>query len=298
MNALLANPLALTILPPLVAGLLLGLLALATGGNRIAMAVGWGAGVLFVYWLLEGVPPVPPVAAKQKLGLLLALGALAAVVADGMQLRPWLWRIVFLALTAIAVLWLGWSKLDDLAGNAGALALAVAAAALLAAGAQFSTLLADSQSQPHAEAPFIVPAALLTTAIAGAVVSASGLFLGMAQLLGALAAMLGGALAVNYAALLTRGQGLDLMRSGATLAVAYAVLCASVMTALLAPSAVAVALLVLAAGPLLAALFASSIAAVLPNIPFLRPILAGAIIAIPAIVASLIAVLTGTSPFA
>jgi len=295
MTAILANPVALTVLPPLLAGLLLGLLAWASGGSRVAMAIGWGLGVVFVYWLLEGAPPFPPAAAKQKLGYLIALGGLAGVawsVSPGNRAVP---ALASLMLAAVAVFWLGWSKIA-VGGNMGVVLVAGALAVLLAVG--MVGWIRSEDGTGTAEAPFLAPTAQLTTAIAGSVVAASGLFLGMGQMLGALAAMLGGALAISYAALLIKGRGLDLLPPGAVLAVGNAVLYGVVLTALLAPSPSLAGLIILALGPVLAFLLRGRIAALLPQAPFLRPILAGAVIALPALAASLIAVLTGTSPFA
>src|SRR5450631_4125106 len=48
---------------------LLGFIAWLPATNMRALTVAWLIGVLFIYWLLEGVPPVPPAAAKQKLGI-------------------------------------------------------------------------------------------------------------------------------------------------------------------------------------------------------------------------------------
>ena len=298
MNELLANPVVVTILPPLLAGLLLGVLAWVSSGNRIAMALGWGIGLLFIYWLLEGVPPLPPIAAKQKLGYLLALGGLAGFALIAWRFSPLISRLKYIALAALAVISLGWSKFGG-ADDLWVLLLAIAVSGLLSAGSIAAMSLTDSQTpQAAVERTFIIPTAYLTTAIAGSIVAASGLFLGMAQMLGALAAMLGGAIAVGFFALLARGRGIDLLPQGAAMAVANALLCAVALTALLAPSANGLALVLLSLGPLLAALLANRLAMALPGIALFRPILAGAIIAVPAIIASLIAVFTGTSPFA
>ncbi len=298
MPALLANPVVLTVLPPLLAGLILGILAWASGSNRLVVVLAWGAGVLFVYWLLEGVPPLPPIAAKQKLGYLIGFGALAGIASSLMPGARNRAALASAVLAAVAVVWLGWSKITN-SGNTGIVVLAALLAVLLAAGivGWLSSDNADSD-ESQSEQPFLAPGILLTTAIAGSIVAASGLFLGMGQILGALSAMLGGALAVSYMALLVRGQGLALLPPGAIQAVGNALLCVVVLTALLGPSPSLLALIVLSTGPLLAVLLRSRIAALLPGAKFLRPILAGAIIAIPAITASLIAVLTGTSPFA
>jgi len=295
MNAIFANPVALTVLPPLAAGLLLGLLAWVTSGNRVTMAIGWSLGVLFVYWLLEGVPPLPPIAAKQKLGYVFALGGFEALVCAAM---PWN-RVALLILALLAVVWLGWSKLGDLA-NAELIMLAVLVALWLPSTTLiWQRAMQSDSAEPQSERPFILPAALLTIAIGGSIISASGLFLGMAQMLGAIAAMLGGALLVSYAALLVRARGLYLLPDGADVAVSAAILAGLVMTTLLAPSASQAALVVLSLGAILVAVVAAQrLPSALPDIPVLRPILAGAIIAIPAIASSLIAVLTGTSPFA
>ena len=297
MSNLLANPVALTILPPLAAGLVIGLLAWISGGNRVVMALAWGLGVLFAYWLLEGMPPLPPVAAKQKLGYLLAAGALVGLVFSLIDPGPTVFFLKSVALALLALVWMGWTKFGD-AQAIWTVVLAVLVTMLTGRGSLYSLSLASAKPTPGSERPFLAPAALLTTSIGGAIVAASGLFLGMGQMFGALASMLGGALAVSYLALLTRGEGLRLMPLGTVPIVSYAVVACAILTALLGPSVNPWALLILALGPLLAAVLSDRVARLLPDVAFLRPLLAGAIIAIPAVIASLLAVFTGTSPFA
>lgn len=297
MSSLFANPIALTVLPPLAAGVLLGLIAWLSGSNRAVMALAWGVGILFVYWLLEGVPPLPPIAAKQKLGYLIGLGALLGVAASLLPTARNRLAIASAILAAVAVVWLGWSKISA-GGNAGALLLAALLAILMAAGVIGWFLNLNEESvDASSEHSFIPGSVLLTTAVAGSIIAAAGLFLGMGQMLGGLAAMTGGALAVSYLALLLRGGSLALLAPGAVLALGNAVLCAFVLTGLLGPSPSVPGLIVAAAGPLAALWLRPTITGLLPRAPALRPILAGAILAIPAFVASLYAVLTGTSPF-
>lgn len=295
MNAIFANPVTLTIVPPLAAGVLLGLLAWVAAGNRLAMAIGWSLGALFVYWLLEGVPPLPPIAAKQKLGYVFALGGVGALIAAFFPLA----RLVLIVLAAVAVVWLGWSKLGDPANAETVMLAALAALWSITVTLVWQRVAQGDGTEVRAENAFLVPAALLTMAIGGSVIAGSGLFLGMAQMLGALAALIGGGLIVSFLALLLRGRGVALLPEGADVAVDTAILSGLVMTTVLAPSVSQGALLMLTLGAtLVAVLGARRLPAVLPAAPVLRPLLAGAIIALPAIAASLFAVLSGTSPFA
>ena len=297
MNELLGNPVALTVLPPFAAGLLLGVLAWLSGGNRVVMAVAWGLGMLLVYWLLEGVPAFPPAAAKQKLGyLLLAAVPLGALFATLPVKSAWSWLAIDLPLTA-ALLWLGWNKLAS-GENPGLMLIALVLAALLGIALLVAdSLLKATPVEKWPELPFLVPAAWMLTAIAGSVVAATGLFLGMAQMLGALAALLGGALLVNFLSLVVTGRGFETVGRTGGFAVGFAVSCANLLTLLLGPSPSFLALLVLATCPLMSLAVLKWASNWLPAAAFLRPILAGVVIAIPAIIASLIAVLTGTSPF-
>ena len=304
MEAILANPVALTVLPPLLAGLLLGLLAWVSAGNRVVMAIGWSAGILFVYWLLEGVPPLPPIAAKQKLGYLLLFGGALGVLLSMLPLvgAGRLWPIMAAALVA-AFVWLGFNTL-----NSGVMSGEVSFAflptillivVLLGRGLMESGRVAIAErGVPPTEQPFIIPIAWLATAIAGSISAAAGLFLGMAQMLGALAALTGGALMISHIALIAMGEGLRLMEPGAAFALGFAIACALLLTALLAPSANLLSLIVLSLSVPLTGYGRARIAALPPTMPALRPIIAGAIIAVPAVIACIVAMLTGGNPFA
>lgn len=172
-----------TVTLPLTLGLALGC------WNRISsrgMVVVTAVLLLVLYVNLEGIPPFPPTASKQKLTYVIAAAALSA---------PFLHRarmLLTLCFLVIATLWLGWNKL----GHDGLLGLAPAAVPV-ALGAWGSRTL----SRPERGA-FVWPLALLALCLAGAGLAVDGVFMGFAQVSGAIAAFLGGALLVGYASLL------------------------------------------------------------------------------------------------
>ena len=300
MSSLFSNPVAMTVLIPLILGLLLGGVLWASRGSAVVNLVAWAAGLLFIYWLLEGAPPLPPISSKQKLGYIILLaGPLGYAFARFSEGGKNGWLAADLPLTAVLV-WLGWSKFAA-ASLSSEIALLMGFAVLTLLG--IGMLIADSMTKAPPlralhELPFLAPAAWMLTAIAGSIVSVAGLFLGMGQMLGAFAAMTGGVLAVSYAALITTGKALPVFTRASAYAVGFAISSAIILTALFGPEPNKLSLLLLSLTPLMPLAVTRWVSGRLPNIPFLRPILAGAVIAIPAILASLIAVLNGTSPFA
>ena len=300
MNSLMTNPVALTVFLPLILGLVLGAVLLFSRGSALVNLLGWATGLLFIYWLLEGVPPLPPIASKQKLGYLFLLAGPLGVAFDRfLSGGKNGWLAAVLPLIAVLV-WLGWSKIisgsasSEIAVLMGIVVVVLLSAGMLNAGTATKALAVESQP----EQTFLAPAAWMLTAIAGSIVSVAGLFLGMGQMLGAFAAMTGGVLLVSYAALLTKGTTIPVFTPASAYTVGFAISSTIILTTLFGPEPNKLSLMILSLTPLMPLAVTRWVSARLPKTPFLRPILAGAIIAIPAILASLFAILTGTSPFA
>ena len=213
-----------TVLIPLGLGLILGLALGRKSGPNWLNPVLAGAAVLAVYVLLEGVPHLPPVSAKQKLFPLIcaALPVSCLALAPGVMTPSArvLRRAVIPAYLMLTLLWFGLTKLTQGAGSAQAvwLLLAPVAASLWSQPQTCGT--APSQS-------YLWPAALLVYAVNMAVLSLFGGFVGFAQVLGAQAALLGGALLIRY---LTERLGKDpAVFSTATLNVFLMTLCATAL---------------------------------------------------------------------
>lgn len=181
---------------PLVAGMA----ASVIGSNRPWLYVLLAAAALvFTYYLLEGMPPLPPIAVKQKLGyavLIAGLGAAAITIWGGAK-RDLLGAIFLALLFATEFYWFGGNKLARAEGLGDlafpilhTLALTVAAALLLYA----------SEREPAADLPIrlTAPSTLLAFAIGGAIVALLGGFIGMGQMLGGFASVCGGALLIVF----------------------------------------------------------------------------------------------------
>ena len=293
MRELFSNPITAGIVLPLLVGIATGLFMLSVRGMEMIATLAAIVALIFVYWLLEGVPPFPPIASKQKLGYLVGMGGIAACL---LPMAAWR-RPAGFALTAAGTLaafaWLGWPKFQ--AGMSLHLLIAFGVAILLAGG---TTMLAqtDDDASPQAEMQFLNPAAILSTAFASAIIGFMGLFIGMAQFLGAIAALTGGALLVGYGALLMTGKPRASLTPTACLGVSFALSAALILTALLGPEPHPVALLIAPFSLYMPRLVAGPLNGLLPRFQWLRPVVAGALIALPALLASLVAWFGGTSP--
>ena len=267
----------MTVVVPLLLGLAAGLANLGLsrsiwGGWLVAAIV-----VVVIYFLLEGVPPVPPVASKQKLGLVIgAMIVLAPLVGRLKNLRLPLSALVLL----VGIAWIGSNKLFAAAAWPNALWLlplvAILAIAIGAPGKQRAT----------PDDLFASRLAILLSAIAGAVVALIGGFVGLGQLMGALAAATGGTLIVAYAALLLgRQQWLGSQLDAANWLLGAALSAMVLITACFAPSPDPVALYLVAL-TLLVPRFVPALSGVKP---ILKPIVFGFAAALPAFAAIAVA---------
>ncbi len=96
--------LATMIFLPLMAGALLGFAEQRAILTPTAVAVGISGGIALIYLLHEGLPPLPPISSKHKLGY--ALLASPALVFWGRKLPPRYQSLLFAALALCCFLWL------------------------------------------------------------------------------------------------------------------------------------------------------------------------------------------------
>jgi hypothetical protein len=216
------NLLLHTIVWPLALGAVLALLPHGTGPRDALLTVTAGLMIFAVYVILEGLPAIPPIAAKQKLALVMAAAIPAVFLAGKLRMNR---AAVTTAMLALALLWLGWNKLSQ----AAAWPHAVALLAPVATGT-----LASHTMEDRAREPFLWPAMLLAYAAGASVLSLLGLFVGFAQAMGALAAWTGGLLATNYGYLLF-GRGAKSLPSCALWVSLLSIVAASFMVGLFAP---------------------------------------------------------------
>jgi hypothetical protein len=287
LNAFLGNPMVTTAALPLLLGIVLALLVKFVPARASAIAILiWGAVVLFLYWDTVGAPVFPPIAASQKLIYLAFAGIVVGPVFGRLTDR----RAGILAAAAIVVAfaWLGWRRIA--AGPADPQMMAALITGLLTAAGAAILMAARTEPSPPAERPFLVPAAVLAMSLAGAIVSVLGASIVVGQLLGSLAALVGGYCLVEYVARL-RGRAAPIGWSkGLEFLMLYATATALIQVALLAPKANIVALALSPLPLIVAALLPGPLLRLLPDARPLRPLVAGLLIAIPAMLAVLTAI--------
>ncbi|MGU3575045.1 hypothetical protein ACLBWZ_05925 [Brucellaceae bacterium C25G] len=229
--------------------------------------------------VLDGLPAFPPVRAIHKFPYIILGASLFFAVSALLKLRrnTIYWIIAFALTIALPTWWMGKSILF----NNGHKATVVTILILLAIVGAFSyKSLSVKKAKPL---PNVLPQAVFATSIAGALTAILGGYMGMLMFNAALAVMFGGYLLVTYIRYLKGNeQAFELTGHGA-LAMSWVSFSGIVVTAILAPKASALGLvlitLTLSALPL-----AYFYAPLVNRIPYaLRPLLSGAIVAIPAL---------------
>ncbi len=237
---------------------------------------------------IEGFPPFPPIAAKQKLPLLLLIGGVAFAI-FGVLLRQFLnrWVIALVGVVSLAApaWWLGKNVLAANAAKATTLAIVLVIVAV--------EIAAVSGRRAQRQSPSALPAALLATAIGTALSAIMGGYIGMAQMNGALAALFGGWLLVRYVAYIRGDDAAFDLQGLAALSFIWTAAMGVMMTVLLSPSATPAALVLSVLPVAVFAVLKGRNIDFIKQPRFLRPLIIGALTAIPAIAAIAIAVLAG-----
>jgi len=237
---------------------------------------------------IEGLPPFPPIAAKQKLPVLLVTGGVIFAILAALSrhhLNRWIIALVGVGSLAAPAWWLGRNVLAANATKAVTLAIVLVIVAI--------EIVAVSGIRTRKSSAAALPAALLATAIATALTAIMGGYIGMAQMNGALAALFGGWLLIGYIGYIRGDDSVFDLQGFAALSFIWTAAMGVTMTVLLSPSASPSAL-VLSVLPV--AVFAALNcrgAGFVGQPRVLRPLVTGALTAIPAIAAILIAVLAG-----
>ncbi len=199
---LLQNPLFQAAVAPLLLCLVVAALSrLVLSSLALCLGLGVAAGFLTAYVLMEGLPPFPPPASKQKLFWLVAFGGLAGLVLDLAGAgRRWRWAALVLFPCGCLV-WFAWRQLGT--GPEAGLLLSLA---LLAVGGM--VFLGAVEIAGERYGPLAACASLVVSGAATSGVALLGSSVSLAQLGGALAAAVGAAAAWLYLGLLTgRGEG-------------------------------------------------------------------------------------------
>jgi hypothetical protein len=238
--------------------------------------------------MIEGFPALPPVAAKQKLPVILsAAGLVFAFLAVAVKDRAG--RSVVAAVTVLSLAapawWLGRNVLA--ANQTKAITLAV----VLVIIAVELYLVSIRKSRTEQPASLSLPAAVLASVIATAITALSGGYIGMGQMSGAVAAVVGGWILVRFVAFL-RGNDSAFRTSGmSAFAFVWTGAAMIMMTVLFAPAA-STSALAFSVLPVAAFLLFRNASVGFERQPrFLRPLISGALMAAPAIVAIALAVI-------
>jgi hypothetical protein len=271
---------------PLLLGVVVALASVVVPARRgliIALLIPLAA--VAIHLMLEGMPALPPVAAKQKLPIILffcaAIFAILAVVCRSLSVA------VSTVLVGVALALSGWllGKNVLLACSPKSIVVLVV---FVVATAAIGPAVAVRAGARRGE-PSVLAAALLGVSIAAALSAALGAFVGMAQIDGALAALTGGWLLVSYVRYVMGDDGALALRGFEGLAFACVISIHLIMTALFAPKAAPVAIL-LAVLPLVVAAVILLGGITFNRLPrFLRPVAAGAAAAVPAAISIAIA---------
>lgn len=237
---------------------------------------------------IEGFPPFPPIAAKQKLPLLLLIGGVVFAIL-GLLLRQslnrWIIALVGVVSLTAPAWWLGKNVLAANATKAMTLAVVLVIVAV--------EIAAVSGRRAQKQSPAALPAALLATAIGTALSAIMGGYIGMAQMNGALAALFGGWLLVRYIAYIRGDDEAFDLQGLAGLSFIWTAAMGVMMTVLLSPSATPAALVLSVLPVAVFAVLRVRNVDFIKQPRFLRPLIIGALTAIPAIAAIAIAVLAG-----
>ncbi|CDX51448.1 conserved membrane hypothetical protein [Mesorhizobium plurifarium] len=286
MSAVLGNPMVTTAALPLLLGVALALAArFALPAASPVLTLFWAALLLFFYWDTLGPPVMPPVAASQKLIYLAFAGIVIGLLPERVLGRAT--SLPAVVAFAAAFLWLGWRRL---AGGSLDLQLIAALAVGLLTMIGAAMLAARQASQPPSiEEPFLAPAAVLALSLAGAIVSVLGASIVTGQLLGSIAALVGGWCLAQYLAAL-RGGATAVWSKGVEFLLLYAAATVLIQVALLAPKANPAALILSSLPPIAAVLVRGPLQNLLPGARPLRPLVAGILIAVPAILAIVTAI--------
>jgi hypothetical protein len=294
MDLLAENPFVEAAALPFLVGIAFGLVLKLPWPARPLVATMLAAAVsLVLAGTVFGVPDWPPNSATEKFFYIICLGIIFGLGSDWSLRRPAAVTITTILLIAAAFAWLAVGRLR-IGGIATPVIVAAIVSALLAAGIIF-TVRARVKGVPLEHHPFLVPGAVLVVAASTAIVSMLGAFLGIAQFLGGIGALMGGYCVVGYVALLSGRAPAMEWGPGTEFLLLYVTGVGVILTALLAPDASAPALVILVlslAGP---PLITGPLEPFLPAHRLLRPVAAGFMIAIPSIIAVLVAVAQSSS---
>lgn len=183
------------VLAPLVAGIVLSAAEHIGRVPSLAIAVAVGATIAVIYVMHEGVPPLPPVSSKQKLGLVLLVAPVALLCAH--RLKPMGQAIVFALLATACFIWLIQRPL-----MAGRFSLQWLLPILTIAVFAILPTVPTTRNTSR----FAWPVTLIAMSIAACALALLGGFLGLGQVLISLSAFVGGYVLALFLVTLRKGD--------------------------------------------------------------------------------------------
>jgi|GEM_PF-1082079 len=270
--------------------LLLGIIgSIITSGNYISRDV--IRAFLFPFFaflvilLLDGIPAFPPVRAAHKFPYILLAGSFFfAFFAWRFPRQSAIFVSVTLFIaTALPIYWMGSTILMNNTHKATVVSILVL---IFVAGVFRHSALSNRQSKPIAD---VILQTVFAMSLASSLIAIFGGYMGMSMFNGALTALSGGYLLVNYLRYLRGNADAFQLRGIAAIAFSWVAFTGLLVTALLAPKASAPALIT-AASSVVTASFAYLYAPLALAVPYaLRPLLLGGLAAVPALAGIIIA---------
>ncbi len=296
MEQLFEDPIVLGIVVPFFVSFALSVvlrlwLGPAAGSRYAVAAVGFA--FLMTYWVLLGIPMYPPQASIQKVFYLAGLAWVVGLMIDLTRTERAMGHLFSYVFPVIAILWLAWRLITGGAsvGDVTAIVILYVAAILVFWRVAATARSADVETDPrHALSPVIL---VMVAALAAGLIALSGASASLAQLALALALASGGHLLWQYIVYMRRGTPFTFGATGAFGGAGILLVLVDVMT-LFAGQVNRWALLIIAL------VFAADL--VVRRIAFeghwarwLNPVLYGALVAIPAAAAVVLAIVTADS---
>lgn len=216
-NDLIASPIGQTAVVPFAVALAVALVLGVAGGavGRRVAALGIGAGFLVAYWLIDGVPPVPPVATKHKVIYVAAACLALGLILDLAGLSRAGGHALAFAVPAGALQWL---RQDQIAAGPAAALVVTLAVLFLVSIVVYWRQAASARGADVPEtssAGLFAPIQVLAAAAGLGGIALLGISLGYGSAALALAAAGGGYLLASYLAHAVTGRALSYGATGA-----------------------------------------------------------------------------------
>lgn len=183
-----------TLFVPFVLGIVIFVLAKISPGIKLWGPLAVGMALFCIFVLLEDWPSLPPISSKPKVAVLIAGFTILNVASGFLRLNRF---AMIIGLLSLALIWIGWNRIDDVSMLPRFAALAVP---VIIGAWTFQNFEQQDQSG------LFWPITLIAFAIGGALIALLGAYIGLAQVMGAIAAFLGGFAFLSYIFVMFRSE--------------------------------------------------------------------------------------------